>query len=257
MTDQFERLINEAEAQQMSGWDWSHVQGRYVETEPPWNYREQVRACLHTEHSLLDMGTGGGELLESLAPLPHDSWATEGYPPNIAFAQARVGPLGVNVVPIEGDVLPLADASFDLVINRHESFDAREVQRVLRPGGTFITQQVGAQDLIELNEALQDEVRLCCPKWEISSVSTQIETAGLQILVAENAFPEAVFTDIGAVVFFLKVTPWQIPDFNCDRYRERLRLLHQRILAEGGFRVHCHRFFIVARKPPKGTLPMT
>ena len=87
MTDQFERLINEAEAQQMSGWDWSHVQGRYVETEPPWNYREQVRAYLHTEHSLLDMGTGGGELLESLAPLPHDSWATEGYPPNIAIAQ--------------------------------------------------------------------------------------------------------------------------------------------------------------------------
>jgi SAM-dependent methyltransferase len=150
---------------------------------------------------------------------------------------------------IEGDVLPLSDATFDLVINRHESFDAREVQRVLRPGGTFITQQVGAQDLVELNEALQDEVRLACPKWEISSVSRQIETAGLEILVAENAFPEAVFTDIGAVVFFLKVTPWQVEDFNCDRYRERLRVLHQRILAEGGFRVHSHRFFIVARKP--------
>jgi hypothetical protein len=37
MQDQFERLVAEAEAQQMSGWDWSHVEGRYIETEPPWN----------------------------------------------------------------------------------------------------------------------------------------------------------------------------------------------------------------------------
>jgi SAM-dependent methyltransferase len=247
--DQFEHLISVADAQQLSGWDWSHVKGRYIESEPPWNYRDQVQAHIQPKLRLLDMGTGGGELLESLAPLPSDTWATEGYPPNVPIAQARLGPLGVRVVPIEGDLLPLADATFDLVTNRHESFDAREVQRVLRPGGTFITQQVGAQDLIELNEALQDKTRFAFPEWKLSSVRRQLETTGLQVLVAENAFPEAVFTDIGAVVFFLKVTPWQIEDFSCDRYREQLRLLHQRTVAEGGFRVHTHRFLLIARKP--------
>ena len=87
------------------------------------------------------------------------------------------------------------------------------------------------------------------PEWKLSSVRRQLETAGLQVVVAENAFPEAVFTDIGAVVFFLKVTPWQIEDFSFNRYGEQLRLLHQRIIAEGGFRVHTHRFLIIARKP--------
>jgi hypothetical protein len=76
----------------------------------------------------------------------------------------------------------------------------------------------------------------------------QIKAAGMDVLLAENAYPEAVFTDIGAIVFFLRVTPWQVPDFNCDRYLERLRSLHRRILAEGGFHVHSHRFFIIARK---------
>jgi len=233
----------------MSGWDWSHVEGRYIEADPPWDYRNEVRAYLQMNQSLLDMGTGGGELLESLLPLPSDTWATEAYPPNIPIAQARLGPLGVKVVQLsEGDRLPLADATFDLVINRHESFDPQEVHRVLRPGGTFITQQVGARDLLELNEALQDEIRLACPEWEISMVQNRMESAGLHVLKAENAFPEAVFTDIGAVVFFLKVTPWQIEDFNCDVHRERLRLLHRRIVDEGGFRAHTHRFFIVARK---------
>ena len=249
MSDQFERLIAEAQAQQMSGWDWGCVEGRYIEAEPRWNYREQVRAHLQQNLSLLDMGTGGGELLASMAPLPNDTWATEGYPPNVAVARARLSPLGVTVVPtIEGDILPLADASFDLVINRHESFNAREVHRVLRPGGAFITQQVGAKDLIELSETLQDEVTLAYPEWEMSSVCAQLKAAGMDVLVAETAYPEAVFTDIGAIVFFLKVTPWQVPDFDCDHYRDRLRVLHQRILAEGGFRVHSHRFFIIAHK---------
>jgi SAM-dependent methyltransferase len=249
MNEQFERLIAEAEAQQMSGWDWSYVEGRYVEAQPPWQYREQVRAHLQPNLSLLDMGTGGGELLASMAPLPNDTWATEGYPPNLPVARARLAPLGVRVVPVEGDILPLTDASFDLVINRHESFDSREVHRVLRPNGTFITQQVGAQDLVELNEALQEEVTLAFPEWEMSSVCAQIKAAGMDVLLAESAWPEAVFTDVGAIVFFLRVTPWQVPDFNCGRHRDRLRVLHQRILTAGGFRAHTHRFFIVARKP--------
>src|SRR4029434_2934580 len=97
MSDQFERLIAEAEAQQMSGWDWSCVEGRYIEAEPRWNYREQARAYLQPNMSLLDMGTGGGELLASMAPLPNDTWATEGYPPNLAVARATLPPFGVTV----------------------------------------------------------------------------------------------------------------------------------------------------------------
>jgi len=181
------------------------------------------------------MGRGGGELLASMAPLPNETWATEDYPPNIPIARARLAPLGVTVVPVEGDSLPLTDSSFELVVNRHESFDLREVHRVLRPNGTFITQQVGAQDLIELNEAFQEEVSLACPEWEMTSVCAQMKAAGMDVLLAQNAYPEAFFADIGAIVFFLKVTPWQIPDFDCDRYRDRLRLLHQRILTQGGF----------------------
>ena len=36
------------------------------------------------------------------------------------------------------------DSSFDLVINRHEIFGAKEVFRALKPGGLFLTHQVGA-----------------------------------------------------------------------------------------------------------------
>jgi SAM-dependent methyltransferase len=205
MNDQFDRLIAEAEAQQMSGWDWSYVERRYSEGQTPWDYREKVQAHLQPNLTLLDMGTGGGELLASMAPLPNNTWATEGYPPNIPIARARLSPLGVTVVPVEGDLLPLTDGSFDLVINRHESFDIREVYRVLRPGGTFITQQVGAQDLIELNEAFQEEVSLACPEWEMSSVCGQIKAAGMDVLLAENAYLKRSLRILARSYFFLKL----------------------------------------------------
>lgn len=158
---EFEQLIAAAEAYTMEGWGWSALKGRYVETRPPWDYRAEVTALLSTAHTLLDMGTGGGEFLSSMAPLPPECWATEAYPPNVPVAAARLGPLGVRVVAVDDERhLPLPDAHFDLVINRHESFDPYEVRRILRPGGRFITQQVGGQDNVELNLALQETVML-------------------------------------------------------------------------------------------------
>ena len=36
--------------------------------------------------------------------------------------------------------MPWGDGEFDLVMNRHESYDLAEVARVLSPGGLFLTQ---------------------------------------------------------------------------------------------------------------------
>ena len=49
----------------MSGWDFSHLQGRYTVEPLPWDYQERVRESLRPGVRLLDMGTGGGEILLS------------------------------------------------------------------------------------------------------------------------------------------------------------------------------------------------
>lgn len=62
----------------------------------------------------------------------------------------------------------------------------------------------------------------------------------------------AEFHDIGAVVLFLLVTPWQIPNFTVDRYREQLRRLHDQISAGRPRAVTDHRFLLVAQaRPPR------
>jgi SAM-dependent methyltransferase len=246
----FAHLIAAAETYVLAGWDWSALEGCYVETLPPWDYRAEVLRRLPAAHTLLDMGTGGGEFLHGLAPLAPETWATEGYPPNVPVAIARLAPFGVHVIPVDDEArFPLPDAAFDLVINRHESFDPHEVLRILRPGGVFLTQQVGGRDAIALNEALQESVTLSYGDWNLATAVAQLRAVGLEVQDEREAFSPGHFVDIGAVVMYLRITPWQIADFSVEAYRERLLVLHRRMLAAGGLATRTHRFLVVAHRP--------
>ena len=48
------------------GWNFSHIRGRWMDEQLPWDYEQLLRRYLSFEHQLLDMGTGGGEFLLSL-----------------------------------------------------------------------------------------------------------------------------------------------------------------------------------------------
>jgi hypothetical protein len=57
------------------------------------------------------------------------------------------------------------------------------------------------------------------------------------------------FFDIGAVIYFLRKVIWTVPDFSVDRYRERLRELHDQISDDGPFVAFSSRVLVEARKP--------
>lgn len=87
----------EEAARGMTGWDFSHLEGRVV-TEPlPWDYREKVRDFLKPGVRLLDLGTGGGELLLELGHPFSLTSVTEGWEPNYQLCLSRLAPLGVTV----------------------------------------------------------------------------------------------------------------------------------------------------------------
>jgi len=55
------------------------------------------------------------------------------------------------------------------------------------------------------------------------------------------------FHDIGAVVLYLRITPWQIPGFDLARYDEALRALHTKVESGTPLKVNGHRFLVIAR----------
>lgn len=247
----FDRLVADAE-HSFSGWDFSYISktDRLVEAPLSWSYASQLLPHLRRAGSLLDMGTGGGEFLTKLQPLPEYTAATEGYLPNIPIARQQLEPLGVDVYAVSEDLqLPLTDDTFDLVINRHESYLPSEVLRVLKPGGHFITQQVGGQNDVELNRLLGAPPNDEFAHWDLDFAANELEEAGFQFLERLEDFPPARFFDIGAVVYNLKAVPWQIPDFPAERYRDALHRLHQTMQQRGYVDIPTHRFLLVALKP--------
>lgn len=72
-------------------------------------------------------------------PFPEKICATEVYEPNIPIAKSKLEPLGVQVVPIEGDEkLPFENEQFDLIINKHEAYSSKELRRIISDNGTFL-----------------------------------------------------------------------------------------------------------------------
>jgi SAM-dependent methyltransferase len=250
----FDELIAEAESASFSGWDFSWLKGRYSIPVPPWNYQEKVKLDMNGVRTMLDMGTGGGEILASLQPLPRITYATEGWLPNVEVARRHLEPLGARIVQVESqNHLPFDENYFDLVINRHEEFSATEVHRVVRPGGVFITQQVGGLNTDELNQLLQKRIHgtVSHPNssWSLSKAMIELKNAGFGVAEGlESTYP-SFFYDVGAVVYFLKHAPWEIPDFDTETYREPLLELHQRITKEGKLEVTTSRFYVKATKP--------
>ena len=247
----YEAYLRGAERTLIEGWDFSALDNRMVEQPPPWDYRRLVTDHIGAANRLLDMGTGGGEFLASLDRLPAGVTATEGHPPNVEVAKRRLEPLGVAVVPLPEAAdapLPLPDNAFDLVINRHEYYDPQEVRRILAPGGVFVTQQVGGADVADLNTALA-----AGPPdfgdWTLDTARRQLTEAGFDITHAQTAQCRGEFRDIGAVLIYLKLVPWQIPGYDQDAYEPRLRALHDRITEQGPLTVSHHRFLLTARRP--------
>ncbi|TDE88942.1 class I SAM-dependent methyltransferase [Occultella glacieicola] len=239
----------------VEGFDFTPVAGRVIDGPLPWDYRALARrAVAEATGPVLDLGTGGGEFLAGLGPFPPGSAATEGWPPNVHLARATLAPHGVRLhalPPEHATRLPLPDATFAVVLDRHEDYDPAEVARVLAPGGVFLTQQVGSTDGTRLNGALGGPGPDVPEGVALAPFAAGLTRAGLNVERAEEHEQGRTFTDIGAVIWYLRMVAWQIPDFDVARYDAPLRGLHAAFERGEQFRDVAPRFVLAARRPAR------
>lgn len=249
-----DQLLEEAAATPFVGWDFRAYADRIDQSEPPWSFGRLVDEAAASATAMLDLGTGGGEWLSGRRHAPL-TVATESWAPNVPVAAARLAELGIPVVHAEDPVdnlpqelgappgrLPFRDATFDLVVDRHEAFAATEVARVLRPGGVFLTQQAdsGAATV----RTLLGIPAQAGPAFTLDLAAGQVERAGLQVLEAATADVTTRFADIGAFAWCLSHVPWVVPGFTIAAHREALLRL-----AGSPITVPAARFWLRARRP--------
>lgn len=214
---------------QMVGWDFSRLDGRMRADDPPWDFETDCANALASVSVAVDLGTGGGErLIRLIERASHsDHWvrivATEGWEPNVDIARDRLAAHGVEVVRYDaeaGDAMPFGNTSVDLVMARHESVDAAEVARVLSPGGVLLTQQVHGLDAHELREWFGGDGQY--PDVTLDRMTDDLRRAGLRIDVAEEWSGSMVFDDTRALVEYMALVPWDVPDFDPTAHADRL-----------------------------------
>ncbi len=244
------KYLQAEEAKTFSGWDFSYLDGRWDEDDLPWNYKNIVLKYLKSDFKLLDMGTGGGEFLLTLNHPFINTSVTEGYKPNYEICLNKLVPLGIKVYNYVGDEVlnDIDDHSFDIVINRHESYNEKELYRILKTGGIFITQQVGAFN----NKALAtffDESHIDqFPEMTLDKSVNRLICSGFDIVYSDEYYPILKFYDLGAIAYFAKIIEWEFVNFNVIDNIDKFLILQKELEETGYITSKEHRFIIVARK---------
>jgi len=131
-------------------------------------------------------------------------------------------------------------------LNRHSGLNAREVARILAPGGTFLTQKIHglwAYDLMAVFDAK--------PQWPDSTPDKyvpQLKAAGLTIINTQEWSGRLSFTDVGAIVYYLKAVPWLVPGFSVETHSEYLLNLQHRLESGEGLSFSTRKYLIEAHK---------
>jgi len=232
------------------GWSFSYIAGRIKRQDLSWSYVEIARRFTAKAKNILDMGTGRGKIFSSLAPFPGRVVVTESHAPIIPEARKTLQPLGVDVVDISGEErgkLPFAEGKFNLVLNRHEFFKSKEIYRVMAHRGIFITQQVGGNDTADLAKEFNTHPRW--PDWDLRTGQSKLLDAGFTIRKGKEWRGKIIFEDVGAIVYWLKCSPWIVKDFSVDVYRPFLEKLQKKIERGEKLEYEKERFLIIAKKP--------
>ncbi|HEY7910192.1 MAG TPA: class I SAM-dependent methyltransferase [Thermomicrobiales bacterium] len=249
--DELRRLA--AEVAPRRGWDFSRVRD---DRDPvPWEYEEVVRRYLRPSDRVLDVGTGGGERFLALAPSFETGVGVDPDPEMVRTAQENTpAALAEKVSFVEGRAaaLPAPDTSFDVVLNRHAPVNVAEVMRVLRPGGSFITQQVGAQNTFNITTLFGSGPGMggahIAPDQEIPALADAFQERGYAIISYGTYNVPYYFQDAASLLFWMQAVGVP-PDFDIERHWQQVDYLLSEYATPRGTETNEHRELLIVRAP--------
>ncbi|TDO36421.1 methyltransferase family protein [Kribbella sp. VKM Ac-2527] len=253
MSLSFEELLDEGFGVDVEAhWGAGFLTGRYRAGATSWTWAGLTDPALQGASAALDLGTGEGGKLAELPGLPPLTVATEEWMATVPAAVQTLVPRGIHLVVAGGarentrptearrTGLPFRDSSYDVVLSLHDAFDPEEVRRVLKPGGRFVTQQVGSDETASVRALLGLDTE---PEgWDLAEAIRQTEAGGLRVTGSGEERPAARFTDIAALIAYLRTIPWSVPELDRSAMHDKFAELHTR----GELHSISHRFWLSA-----------
>jgi SAM-dependent methyltransferase len=233
-------------ARAFTGWDHSSLKMRSLGGELPWNYEAVATKYASRAGRVLDVGTGGGERFATIAAGSAATFvATEEWGVNARVAYDRLCPAGIALVWASSMRLPFSDSAFELFLSRHEAIEPAECNRVLAPGGRFLTQQCAPDDWRELRRFFP---RMTVHPQHDRLYPEAFRDMGYEVSFQRNDY-EVAFGTLGDLVFMLMTAPWTIPDFDPQLELDALMAVEAELSRPEGIVLSEGRYLLDARKP--------
>lgn len=232
------------------GWDFSKV--KCTSEDLPWDFYNEVTKVCKKSDLLLDIGTGGGEAVLSIADSAllligidlstgmietATKNAVKSHIPNVRFLQ------------MDSEQLVFPETFFDVVSSRHSPFNANEIAKVLAPGGIFLTQQVSEHDKLNIKEAFGRGQAFGKKNGTLKDqYIMELKKAGFTDIQTFEGNVSEYYQTPEDLLFLLKHTPI-IPNFG--HIESDFQVLQQFIKdnqTDKGIKTNSGRFMIIARK---------
>lgn len=233
----------------INGWDFSKV--KFVSEGVQWDlYREVTKACKKSD-IWLDIGTGGGEAILSIA---ESALLLVGIDQSAGMIEtatkncAKSGTANVRFLKMDAENLEFPDGFFNVVSCRHSEFFAKEIKKVLMKGGTFLTQQVNENDKSNIKEAFGRGQAFGVKAGTLKHrYMTELSAAGFSDIQSFEFNVTEYYQTAEDLIFLLKHTPI-IPDFGrTEADFQKLQHFVKENQTEKGIRTNSERFIIIAK----------
>src|SRR5699024_3364163 len=100
---------------------------------------------------------------------------------------------------------------------------------------------------MEINEAFGVDINSAFGDWNLTTALAELDMQHFEVISSNEEYPVQRFYDVGALVYYLKAVPWQVPNFTTQMYEQELYAIHEKIQADGYFDVIEHRFMMRLR----------
>lgn len=231
------------------GWDFSNL--RCASEGEKWDfYQEVTQQCKNTD-ILLDIGTGGGEKLLSIADAALLLVGIDNSSKMIKAAKSNLDSssvVNVRFMQMDAEQIMFPDQFFNVVSCRQAPFHAPEAARVLRDGGVFLTQQVSENDKLNMKEAFGRGLTDAADGTLKNQYVKELRDAGFRDVQAYDYDAAEWYHSYEDLLFLLQHTPI-IPNFGqCDNDFSILADFIREHQTGKGIVTNSKRFMIIARK---------